>query len=169
MWLYCICVAKSGTHNKVKLAKIGDIIMTQLTFRTPSIMGRAAFEQIMDQWFKDPFPMIKQSTSGYPITDIYKEEGSENQIIEMALAGFKKEDIKIKVVENKITISYDGQPSQAPGQKPRRIAKRSFSKTFVDYYNELDLPIAVASFENGLLRIVIPANSLNSPIDIKIK
>ena len=56
--------------------------MTQLTFRTPSIMGRTAFEQILDQWFKDPSPMIKQSTSGYPITDIYKESDSENQIIE---------------------------------------------------------------------------------------
>ena len=37
--------------------------MTALTLRTPSLMGRTAFEQIFDQVFGDQRNMIKQSTS----------------------------------------------------------------------------------------------------------
>ena len=77
--------------------------MTTLTLRSPSLMGRNAFEQIFDQVFGDQRNMIKQSTSGYPITDIYKDDNN-NQVIEMALAGFTKEDINIEVRENKISI-----------------------------------------------------------------
>ena len=129
--------------------------MTALTLRTPSLMGRTAFEQIFDQVFGDQRNMIKQSTSGYPITDIYKDE-NENQVVEMALAGFTKEDIKIEVKENKISISHQAEPWQGDDRPPRRIAKRSFERTFVDYHNKFNLAASSATFENGLLQIVIP-------------
>ena len=143
--------------------------MTGLTLRTPSILGRSAFEQIFDQFFNDPGPMIKRSTDGYPLTDIYKDE-DENQIIEMALAGFSKEDVLIEIKENTITITSVSKAKRdsIPGLA-RRIAKRSFSKTFVDYHNKLDLAKSTATFENGLLAITIPPVSEKAAITINIK
>ena len=129
--------------------------MTQLTLRSPSLMGRNAFEQIFDQVFGDQRNMIKQSTSGYPITDIYKDE-NDNQVIEMALAGFTKDDINIEVKENKISIFHKAAPWNGEEKSPRRIAKRSFNRSFVDYHNRFSLNKSAASFVNGLLVIKIP-------------
>ena len=142
--------------------------MTGLTFRPPAVLGRTAFDLLFDQFFTDPGPMIKRSTDGYPLTDIYESDDG-SQIIEMALAGFSKDDLSIEISENKITISYQGKPWGGEDSRPRRIAKRSFSKTFIDYQNQLDLLKAEASFENGLLKIVLPPRKEIKPITIDIK
>ena len=142
--------------------------MTALTIRTPSLMGRNAFDQILEQFFKDPGSMAKQSTSGYPITDIYRDE-NENQIIEMAIAGFSKEDVTIEVKENKISISHQAEPWRGENRPPRRIAKRSFDRSFVDYHNQFDLTKSTATFENGLLRIKIPPIAEKQTVVIDIQ
>jgi HSP20 family molecular chaperone IbpA len=143
--------------------------MTAITLRTPAIMGRTMFDQIFDQIFEDPRPMIKQSTDGYPLTDIYKDE-SDNQVIEMALAGFSKKDVSIQIKENTIAITSvsKARRESIPGLT-RRIAKRSFSKTFVDYHNQLNFKEATANFENGLLKIVIPQREEVKAFQIEIK
>ena len=140
--------------------------MTGLTFRTPALLGRSTFDQIFDQFFNDPV-LIKQSTTGYPLTDIYKDESS-NQIIEMALAGFTKDELCVEVKENTINISADNKLSNAGGAHERRIARRSFKKTFVDYHNQLDFGNTTVTFENGLLRISIPPQQETKAVEITI-
>ena len=132
-------------------------------------MGRNTFDQLFDQFFRDPNPMIKQSTSGYPITDIFKDDNG-NQVIQMALAGFRKPDIDIQVKENEITISYKGtEPWRGEDRPQRRIAKRNFTRTFVDYSNQLNLSESQATFEDGLLQIIIPQMESAKPKMIEIR
>jgi len=140
--------------------------MTGIMLRTPAIMGRTMFDRLFDEFFNDPGPMIKHSTDGYPLTDIYKDE-DDNQVIEMALAGFSKEDLNIDVKDNKITISSDSQRSADTGHR-RRIARRSFQKTFVDYNSQLDFKNTTASFKDGLLKVVIPQSTDKNSITIEI-
>tara|TARA_B100001758_G_C18063600_1_gene429440 strand:- start:36 stop:470 length:435 start_codon:yes stop_codon:yes gene_type:complete len=135
----------------------------------PALLGNGAFDRIFDEFFRDPEPYVKQTTNGYPLTDIYKNEDG-SQVIEMALAGFSKEDIQIHTEANKITISTDG--SKLKGtlvENRRRIAKRAFKKSFVDYHNTLDFANSGASFENGLLKITIPLRDEVKPRQITIK
>tara|TARA_Y100000034_G_scaffold115901_1_gene153597 strand:- start:356 stop:784 length:429 start_codon:yes stop_codon:yes gene_type:complete len=141
--------------------------MTAITLRTPAVLGRTAFDQIFDQFFNDPRPMIKRSTDGYPLTDIYKDE-EDNQVIEVALAGFSKEDIQIEIKDNTITISHNSGSWKGEDRPSRRIARRAFSKTFVDYHNKLDLVKSTATFENGLLTIIIPEVAEKQAIMINI-
>ena len=144
--------------------------MTGWTIHTnaPFLLGRNAFDSLFDEFFANPTPQIKTSTQGYPLTDLYRDEDG-NQIIEMALAGFNKDDIVIECgPENSFEISYENK--EESGEKSRRIARRSFKKTFFDYGAKLDLEAAVATFENGLLKIAIPQKerkSLYKSIDIK--
>ena len=135
----------------------------------PALLGNGAIDRLFEEFFQNPEPYVKQTTNGYPLTDIYKEEDG-SQVIEMALAGFSKEDILINTEANKITISADG--SKLKGQlaeNRRRIAKRAFKKSFVDYHNTLDFGNSDATFENGLLRIVIPLREEVKPRQITIK
>lgn len=122
--------------------------------RIPAIVGSAFFDDIFEQFFTDSNnqKIIKNSTSGYPITDVYTNEKGE-QIIEMALAGFKKSDLNINAEDNTITISALPDSSKKDN---RRIAKRKFKKTFVDYNNQLDFSKTKADFVDGLLTIEIP-------------
>ena len=143
--------------------------MTKLTLRTPAVLGRTAFDQIFNEFFVDPKPWIKQSTHGYPITDLYKDDDG-NQMIEMALAGFDKKDLEIKIAENTITISSNATTEQyLEGSAHRKIARRSFSRKFVDYDNQLDMKRSEATFVNGLLRVAIPKQKEAEPTVIKIK
>ena len=135
----------------------------------PALLGNGAIDRLFEEFFQNPEPYVKQTTNGYPLTDIYKEEDG-SQVIEMALAGFSKEDILINTEVNKITISADG--SKLKGQlveNRRRIAKRAFKKSFVDYHNTLDFGSSNATFENGLLRIQIPLREEVKPRQITIK
>ena len=135
----------------------------------PALLGNGAIDRLFEEFFQNPEPYVKQTTDGYPLTDIYKEEDG-SQVIEMALAGFSKEDILINTEANKITISADG--SKLKGQlaeNRRRIAKRAFKKSFVDYHNTLDFGSSNATFENGLLRIQIPLRDEVKPRQITIK
>lgn len=135
----------------------------------PALLGNGAIDRLFEEFFQNPEPYVKQTTNGYPLTDIYKEEDG-SQVIEMALAGFSKEDIIVNTEANKITISADG--SKLKGQlaeNRRRIAKRAFKKSFVDYHNTLDFGNSNATFENGLLRIQIPLREEVKPRQITIK
>ncbi len=128
-----------------------------------SVVGRSVFDQFFDQIFDDP--TSRRSTEGYPLTDIYKTEGDE-QVIEMALAGFSTEDLNIEVKDNSITIECE---SVSEGDTTsRRIARRSFTKSFVDYNNQLDMKKASASFANGLLKVFIPRTEEAKPTVIPI-
>ena len=143
-----------------------------MTFETihypvPAIMGRTMFDQIFDQFLEDPKPVIKRSTDGYPVTDIYTNDNLD-QVIEMALAGFKKSELCIDVKDNTITISCDASKEEKR-QNTRRIAKRSFQKTFVDYHNQLDFSKTEAEFIDGLLSVKIPKVEEKKTTSITIK
>ena len=140
--------------------------MTKIIMRPPAVLGITAFDLQFNQFFTNPQPMIKRSTEGYPVTDIYQNELGD-QVIEMALAGFDKEDLGVEIIDNKITIS--ARSEKPPDMTQRRIAKRSFTKTFVDYHNQLNMLKANAEFVNGLLRIIIPQHIENKTVQIEIK
>jgi len=103
----------------------------------PALLGNGAIDRLFENFFENPESYVKQTTNGYPLTDIYKNEDG-SQVIEMALAGFNKDDLEIEVKENTISIRHETEvkPDERP---PRRIARRSFTKTFVDYNNTFNL------------------------------
>ena len=87
-------------------------------------------------------------------------------MIEMALAGFALEELNIEVKDNSITISC---AADSPAGDPRRIARRAFTRSFVDYDQKLDMRKADASFTNGLLQVVIPRVEAAQPTIIDIQ
>lgn len=139
--------------------------MTQLMLRSPAIMSSRAFDQFFESFFTRPEPWVRHTTSGYPITDIFKNDDGA-QVIQMALAGFSRDRLKIETDQNRITVSSDnGGETECEDLKSKlgkgltrasRIARRSFSKTFVDHQNQLDMTNVTAEFVDGLLTITIP-------------
>lgn len=138
--------------------------ITRYNTRFPSLLGRTVWDDLFTTIFNEPDALIRRSTEGYPVTDIYRDEEG-NSVIECALAGFTKDQLVIEAKDGRITISADGGTEDEGG---RRIARRSFERSFVDHSGKLDLSQASANFENGLLRVTVPSTPEAQPTTITI-
>ena len=89
-----------------------------------------------------------QST-GFPPYNIRKE-GEYNYVIEMALAGFGKDDIEIEVAESNLTIRSVKENSEDDSTVYRGISYRKFERKFplAD-----DIIVPGAKLENGMLTV----------------
>ena len=143
--------------------------MTTLTTYRPTLLGRNVFDDIFNAM---DFPtLMNRTTQGYPVADIYKNDDGAT-VMEFALAGFQKENLHVNIIPEKgeIHISADSHGDEEQKEfKSRRIARRAFHKTFVNYDSNLDLAKADANYENGLLRINLPAKPEAETLNIQIK
>ena len=141
---------------------------TALTTYRPGLLGRSVFDDIFDSMLDIP-TLVQRTTQGYPVADIYRDD-NDNTVLEFALAGFSKNDLNVEVKPEKNTITVSATAaSDEEGKKTRRIARRSFSKTYVNYDNNLDLNSTTAEYENGLLRLVVSRRAEAKPLSVKIK
>lgn len=132
----------------------------------PSLLGRSVFDDVFGNIIVD-FPQhLKNSTSGYPVADIYRSEDGST-VLEFALAGFAKDELSIDIQPDKRSITVSANSEKGDSDN-RRIARRSFKKTYVNYDNNLDLSKTSASYENGLLTINVPTKEEVKPLSVTI-
>lgn len=136
------------------------------TYR-PGLLGHKVINEVFDNFFNDFPSHLKASTQGYPVADIYRDDDGST-VLEFALAGFKRNELNIDVQPDKRTITITGTASE-DNTKRSRIARRNFSRTYVNYDDNLDLTHAQASFEDGLLSVRVPQRPEVQPLSINIE
>ena len=95
------------------------------------------------------------TTNEYPPYDIIKE-GENNYKVELAVAGFKKDELSIQLKDNTLTIKGESNSKNSNGDYlHKNIARRSFSKDFSLAEN---IEIGEASFEDGVLGVRLSHN-----------
>ena len=121
-----------------------------------------------DRLFQQLMDMPEKDNQSYPPHNLIKESDTEFKI-ELALAGFTKEEVKVVQEEQTLTIS--GNNSDKEGNENilhKGIASRAFSKTFPLHEN---IEVTEASFENGMviikLRQNIPEDKMPKLIEFK--
>ena len=121
-----------------------------------------------DRLFKTMLDAPSRDAQTYPPHNFIKESDEEFKI-ELALAGFKKEDVKVVQEEQKLTIS--GNNSEKEDQENilhKGIATRAFTKIF---YLAENIEVTEATFENGMviikLRQDIPEDKMPKLIEFK--
>ena len=139
--------------------------MTTLTTYRPNVLGRSVFDEIFNSMLDMP-TLINKTTQGYPVADIYKNDDGSTTL-EFALAGFSKEELNVEVKPEERTITVSAQTDGA-AQTQRRVARRSFKKTYVNYDNNLDLTSATADYKDGLLTISLPTRPEAQSINVEI-
>jgi len=107
-----------------------------------------------------------QST-GFPPYNIRKK-GEYNYVIEMALAGFGKEDIQVEVAESTLSIRSVKENPEDDATQYRGISYRRFERKFT---LADDLVVNGANLENGMLYIdlerVVPEEKKPQLITVK--
>lgn len=128
----------------------------------PSLIPYDIFEEI-DKMFAGLTDFDNQYSNlsmrkGFPKGDIFMENG--NAVIELALAGYPKESLSVRVEENNLIVSADKvsdvENDPADTSKGRSLSRRAFTRTFSNFTNEWDLEAATVEYSNGLLRIEVP-------------
>ena len=141
--------------------------MNAITTYRPGLLGHKVINEVFDNFFSDFPSHLKASTQGYPVADIYRDDDGST-VLEFALAGFKRGELAIDIQPDKRTITVTGKVKE-DNEKRQRIARRNFTKTYVNYDDNLDLHNAKASFENGLLSVRVPQRPEVKPLSIEIK
>lgn len=91
----------------------------------------------------------------YPPYDIVKE-GDNDYRIELAVAGFKKDELKINLKDNYLTIEGESNSKNSNGEYlHKNIARRSFIKSFSLADN---VEVEDATFEDGVLAVSLKHN-----------
>ena len=141
--------------------------MNAITTYRPGLLGHKVINEVFDSFFSDFPNHLKASTQGYPVADIYRDDDGST-VLEFALAGFKKKELAIDIQPDKRTITVAGQVNEQ-NKNRQRIARRNFTRTYVNYDDNLDLSKAHASFENGLLSVRVPQRPEAKSLSIEIK
>ena len=117
---------------------------------------RRDFDRLFEDWFT---PVDQGLRTGHPIIpacDI--EEAPDHYLLTLELAGVKKEDIKLEVIGNQITISGERRGGARTEEKNRVYSERRFGS----FQRSLTLPAGLASddiaanYQDGILQIVLP-------------
>ena len=129
---------------------------------TPYAVG---YDRVFDQLQK--YVTNNVQSSGFPPYNIQKG-GDYNYTIELALAGFSKDDIEVEVADGTLSVRSDKKSEPDDYSIHRGISYRRFDRKFT---LADDIVVAGASLENGLLRIelerVVPEEKKPRLIEVK--
>jgi molecular chaperone IbpA len=140
--------------TQYKLAFKGDAIMTNLTRYTaadlPTLMDRITRNSIgMDEYFERLFN-LHETTSNYPPYNLVQVSNVESRL-ELALAGFKKEEVHVYTEYGKLFIEGQKEDRESDTRYVHKgLAQRSFKRawTMAD-----DTEVKEVKFEDGLLTV----------------
>ena len=132
----------------------------------PALLSLKIFNELFGIDYNNFPSYLQASTQGYPVADIYRDDDGST-VLEFALAGFKRKELAIEIQPAKRSITVTGLANEE-NQKRQRIARRNFTRTYINYDDNLDLSLAAASFENGLLSVRVPQRPEMKPLSIDI-
>ncbi len=131
----------------------------------PLVPSTVGFDRYFDA-FEALDKAITTHTTNYPPHNIVKNDDN-NYIVELAVAGFKEEEIEVELVKNELVIRGNKPVEDTRSFLHRGIATRSFKKIvhLVD-----TIKVKGARLDNGILSValenVIPKDDLPKRIPI---
>jgi len=129
---------------------------------TPYAVG---FDRMFDNLSR--YASHNATSTGFPPYNIRKD-GDYSFVIDMALAGFSKEDIEVEVADGLLTVRSVKENDENDDSIYRGISYRKFNRKFT---LADDIVVKDASLENGMLVIslerVVPEEKKPRKIEIK--
>jgi len=149
----------------MKIIKRDD---TQRSYPTTYTPFRSIFDDffaptIWDEFFTSPTTYSNLSA------DVWEEK--DDIFVKMALPGIKKEDIKITINEDNISIKGESKEREEEN-KDKKYYYRSMESSFEQRFNlptKIDPDKAEAEFKDGVLQVKLPKTDEVKPREIEIK
>jgi HSP20 family protein len=111
-------------------------------------------EQIFGEVFSQNDAFFGLNSLGYPKCNML--ELDDKFVIELAVAGLNKEDLSVKVEENRIVVAGEKKSKYENAKyHVKELSDRSFRR-FITLPSTVDRDTIESKFENGVLEIVLP-------------
>ena len=166
--IYNIEDAIKGLYNNLAFKGDKKMVRNALTLHdnfhklTPYAVG---FDRMFDNLTR--YMDNNVQSTGFPPYNIHKG-GDYSYTIEMALAGFSKDDIEIEVAENTLSVRSDKKDETDEWTFHRGISYRKFDSKFT---LAEDIVVNGAKLENGMLTIdlerIVPEEKKPRLIEVK--
>lgn len=103
----------------------------------------------------------KLTEMGFTMPSVNVKETETNYEIEMAVPGLKKEDFKINIDRNILTISSESQTENEERDEKKNYTRRefnyqSFTRSFTMPSDIVDVEHIEAKYDNGILKLAVP-------------
>ena len=124
----------------------------------PVIRRNSLFPSIVDEFFGKDIPGWMDMETGISSPSVNIIEGKEDFRIEVAAPGLEKEDFRINLQNNVLTISSEKENRKE--EKHEKFMRREFS--YVQFSRAFSLPSSAdsehvnATYRNGVLSVAIP-------------
>ncbi len=154
--------------------------MANLIHRTPLMNRLARFDPFHDEdWFKGfwmrPFPRMMPFSTEMEERSEIRIDLSENEkayIVRAEIPGAKKEDVKVHLEGNRVSISADVKRNKEEKQGDKVIYSECFqgstSRSFT-LDSDVDESKAEAKFENGVLELTLPKKTGGAARELQVK
>lgn len=126
--------------------------MTTVKFNQPNLRNLDSF---IDSLLSD-LPATKNSNLSFPAVNII--ESADDYLLEFNVAGRKKEDFKITVDKNILTVSFEkNEENKEEGKQfiKREFITQSFKRSFT-LDEKINADNIDAKYENGILFLTLP-------------
>jgi len=136
---------------------------------------RDRLDSLFDQFFEDFFDFDialfdnLQPKSSFPKVNVVESDDAYE--VDVAIAGFDKDDIKLELKDNDLFIQGSKQEDQHDENKRflrREISSRAF-KRVVRLPSKIDLDSIKAEYKNGIIKVMINKAKEEEPDKIEIK
>jgi HSP20 family protein len=144
-----------------------------LVRRTSPLGELVSLRQAMDRLFEDSFVRPRAwgfSTDGSGVIPLDVTTSTDTLVVEAALPGVKPEDVDVTVENGTLTISAESREEreEAKGEILISEIRRGTVSRSVALPSGLEADKAIATFENGVLRLIIPRAESVKPRQIRI-
>lgn len=130
-------------------------------------LARSNFFPVRTSLFDDFFTrdlmnwrVTHNSATNTTVPAVNIRENNDNFIVEMAAPGMSKEDFKVELDGNTLTISSEKQNNveEKEGERytRREFSYQAFQRSFELSKNVVDVERIEAKYENGVLHLLIP-------------
>jgi HSP20 family protein len=148
--------------------------MANIMQRTPFFSRLSRFDPFRDDdWVKDfwmrPFPRV---VDGVPEIRIDLSEDDKNYTVRAEIPGAKKEDIKVQVDGNRVTISAETRRDKEEKNGEKVIYRECYEGSSYRSFtldSNVDEAKAEARYENGILELTLPKKAGTAARHLQVK
>lgn len=145
--------------------------------KTPMTWNMRDFDDMFERAFRNPFSLLEElrpamsNESSWMQPNFDVDETDQAYLLSVDLPGVKKEDIKVDLTENVLTIS--GERKHEHEEKTR--GTRRYERAYGQFQRSFTLPQTVevdkveANLEDGVLRIALPKSEQSKPRSIEVQ
>jgi len=113
----------------------------------PYLTTRNRFPSLLEEFFGD--------TVGF--NDVIWREGTDSYTVEMSIPGFKKDELHVKLVNDRLTISAQNNRGNY------------YKEVYLSCFDEVDANKGSARLEDGVLYVTLPKSERAKGREIKIE